>query len=71
MSLAARFTDAERVCGKCGSDELGWKMHAPDYGRKECYACGSTGPFVPAATDGGGDQAAAPKSGRGSGSETA
>lgn len=38
-----------RVCGRCGSGNLGMVKHA--YLRKECLECGSTGPFVPATDD--------------------
>lgn len=41
-----------RACGKCGSLDLGFVDHASGlYLRKECLACGSTGPFVPATDD--------------------
>ncbi len=35
-----------RYCAKCESDRLGMVERATGYWRKECLACGSTGPFV-------------------------
>ncbi len=35
-----------RCCAKCESDRLEIVKVSQDYWRKECRACGSTGPFV-------------------------
>ena len=46
-----QFRTPQGYCGACGSDQLAIVRPCPGYLRKQCLACGSTGPFVPRRAD--------------------